>query len=123
MEMTEMYTYMLVIPPVGDIEQVEFDRNQDKAFARIQLEASAVPGQGCYVERVFSLAIDDVMLFVDEEARLRHPAPLPNERASWLGQRNIIGPAVVTGWDRSNNIPGMTLERALEVRKMIDGAT
>lgn len=114
--------YMLVIPPVGDIEQVEFDRNQDKAFARMQREASAVPGRGCHVERVYSLAIDDVMLFVDEDSWMQAHNLLPNERASWLGRRNIVGSAVVTGWDHSSDIPGMTLERALEVCKILDGA-
>lgn len=108
---------MLVIPPTGDIEQVEWDENHRLAFARMQKEASCTPPRPAHLERVPYTAIDDVMLFVDEEGWILMPVTPPNERASALAKQNIYGPAVVCGPD----ISGMTLDRALQVRKMIEG--
>jgi hypothetical protein len=107
---------------VGDIEQIEFSRNPDKAFERIQREASTILGRGCYVESVARLAIADVMLFIDEDALLRAQTPPWNARASWLAGRHIVGPGVVTGADSSAEIPGLSLERAMQVRKILDDA-
>lgn len=110
--------FMLVIPPSGDIDQIEFDEDKNKAFEEMQRQASTYAGDPlAQLELVHFPRIDKIMLFVDENATMRAGVP-PNERASRLAMRNIHGPAVVCG----PYVSGLSLERALEVRKMIDGA-
>lgn len=117
-------TYMLVIPPSGEIERVEMPA-QNEVFPTIKRKASAVEGTSAHVTiRRARQQVDGVMLFVDEDAPQRSNADVRvNERASWLGEANMVGPAVVTGWDeREDRIPGLSLAQTVRLISMLDGA-
>lgn len=125
-----MDTYMLVVPPEGDIERVEMSRSSGEAFARIQQEASARKGSAAHVQAFeHNRRIEDVIVFLDENAGMFADGPgmdlRENPRAAWLldGYLGVpIGPMVVTGRGSGTGIPGLSLARTVHLISLLDGA-